>query len=174
MAWSKNIFYPDIFLKRCIIIICKKCRIRQILIKMEGLPPFCGVVFVFRPAESRPIGLRRGWGALTGSHPCFQLVAWESFMTLSCTAMHFFIAIQIRVKQCFFKQSIPLTGKSTAAKRNGHEKIALWSLSEEGAHTSTVSAGLLGHNDMSHLLAWRTCVAKCYNWSPCPPGTACL
>jgi hypothetical protein len=39
-----------------------------------------------------------GKGALTGSPPCFLLVAWESYMTSSRTAMHFFIAIRIRVK----------------------------------------------------------------------------
>ncbi len=39
-------------------------------------------------------------GGLSGSPPCFLLAAQESYMTPSHTAMHFFIAIQIRVKCC--------------------------------------------------------------------------
>ncbi len=39
----------------------------------------------------QPIGVRRGGEkALTESPPCFLLVAWESYMTLSRTATHFF------------------------------------------------------------------------------------
>jgi hypothetical protein len=38
-----------------------------------------------------------GGGALTGSPPCFLLVIWESYMTPSRTAMHFCIAIRIKV-----------------------------------------------------------------------------
>ncbi len=37
-----------------------------------------------------------GMGALTGSPPCFLLVACESYMTPSRPAMHFLIAIRIR------------------------------------------------------------------------------
>jgi hypothetical protein len=43
----------------------------------------------------RPIGVQQGRGALNGSPPCFLLAAWESYMTLSSTAPHFFKAIQI-------------------------------------------------------------------------------
>ncbi len=46
----------------------------------------------------RTIGVRLGRRALSGSPLCFLLFAWESYMTPSCTAKHFFIAIHIRVK----------------------------------------------------------------------------
>jgi hypothetical protein len=42
--------------------------------------------------------MQRGRGTLTGSHPCFLLIAWVSYMIPSRTAVHFFIAIRIRVK----------------------------------------------------------------------------
>ncbi len=43
-------------------------------------------------------GVRRGRWTLVGSPPCLLLVAWESYMTPSHMATHFFIAIRIRVK----------------------------------------------------------------------------
>ncbi len=45
----------------------------------------------------RPIGVRRGEGALTGSPPFLLVVAWKLQMTPSRTATHFFIAIRIKV-----------------------------------------------------------------------------
>jgi hypothetical protein len=47
----------------------------------------------------RPIRVWQGEGALTGNPPSYLLVAWESYMTPSCMATHFFIAIQVRVKE---------------------------------------------------------------------------
>jgi hypothetical protein len=46
---------------------------------------------------------------LNGSPPCFLLVTWESYMTPSRAAMHFFIAIQIWVKDSnkLLKKSVP-------------------------------------------------------------------
>jgi hypothetical protein len=41
----------------------------------------------------QPIGGWREEGALTESPPCFLLVAWESYITTSRTAMHFFIGL---------------------------------------------------------------------------------
>jgi hypothetical protein len=46
----------------------------------------------------RLIGVRQGGGVvLTGSLACFLSVTWESYITPSRMAMHFFIAIQISV-----------------------------------------------------------------------------
>ncbi len=45
-----------------------------------------------------------GEGALTGSPPCFLLVAWESYSTTSRMAMHFIIAIRITVNFSLFDQ----------------------------------------------------------------------
>jgi hypothetical protein len=38
------------------------------------------------------------WGSHIGP-PCFLLVAWESYMTPSCTAMHILIATRVRGKK---------------------------------------------------------------------------
>jgi hypothetical protein len=49
----------------------------------------------------RPIGLRRRGGVLAQSTPCLLLVAWESYMTPSCTVTTVYKAARIRVKGIF-------------------------------------------------------------------------
>jgi hypothetical protein len=76
----------------------------------------CGVVFVFFGQlgviyDSQATNRRgpEGMGVLTGSPPYFLLVAWGSFMTPSCTAMHFFTAIRIRVKDIKYCPQLQLS-----------------------------------------------------------------
>ncbi len=53
-----------------------------------------GVIYDYQVTNRRaPEGL----GVLAGSPPCFLLVIMELHMITSCTATHFFEAIQIRV-----------------------------------------------------------------------------
>jgi hypothetical protein len=47
----------------------------------------------------RPTGVKQGKMALIGTSFGFLLVAWESYMTPSRTALHFLKAIWIRVKR---------------------------------------------------------------------------
>ncbi len=101
MAWSKNILksisiFHKIYQHYILLqVLIKKCCIMRFFNQKEELPPV-SVVFLCILAgwESYMIGR-----ALTGSPPCFWLVAWESYMIPSHTATHlFFIAIRIRVK----------------------------------------------------------------------------
>jgi hypothetical protein len=87
------------------VFILQKCCLGDLSIKKEEYPPVSGDIFVhsgwlgvvYNSQATNGIVLK-GVGVLSGSPPCFLLVFWESYMTHSRTAMHFFIAIQIRVK----------------------------------------------------------------------------
>jgi hypothetical protein len=76
--------------------------LQKLVLKNEHVEPACwraGVNCALGPQCTRTLKhfCGRGRGTLTGSPLSFLLVAWESLMITSHTALYFFIAIQIRV-----------------------------------------------------------------------------
>ncbi len=95
--WSipHKMFYNHILFK---VFINKKFRFRRFFPQKGRASTYLWWYFVYL----HWLGGRGGGGALTGSPPCFLLVAWESHMTPNRMAMHFCWAIQIMVKTYLF------------------------------------------------------------------------
>jgi hypothetical protein len=59
---------------------------------------YSGGMGVIYDSQATNRSVPEGVGVLARNPPCFLLVIWESDMNPTRMAMHFFIAIQIRVK----------------------------------------------------------------------------
>ncbi len=88
------ILLKDIYQQNAVLGEKKKSEVRKIHLFVEDFCLFrlLGIIY---DSQATNRSAAREKGALTGSPPCFLLVAGESYMTPSRTATHFVTAIRV-------------------------------------------------------------------------------